>query len=236
MATKIANVALPFTITSTSSTTLSVNDIEQTFIAVSYAGPNGNNPSQYSNYLFVWQGGPSMPIGQPAIQSAAAVQGGTSIPGQYDAETYVVGYSVGPSVTTGGTTTYPNVSATAAIPADWDINKATYFTSNLGITTVQTNFISFTYVLPTNVNPSQNGAWVGLWNGAVAPYEVPPIQAAPVTATSSSGSVAMTGLGVQPRGTYTAALFTSGYSTDPTKLDLTTIAVVIVFDTSSSLN
>ena len=172
------NVALPFTITSTSNTTLTIADIEQTFIAASYGGPNGNNPKQYNNYLFVWQGGPGVPVGQSAIANAPAVQGGTAVTGQFDAETYVVGYSVGPSVTSGGSTTYPNVSATAAIPADWNLNDVTYGSSNLGITTVQTNLISFQFTLPSGTNPSTNGAWIGLWNGQVVPYNTAPVTTA----------------------------------------------------------
>jgi hypothetical protein len=230
-----ANVSLPFNIISSSTTTLSINDIQAGFIAASYTTPNGNNPSAYSNNLFVWPGGPDVSWGQAAIATATAPFGGTSIAGSYSAQPYVVGYSVGPSMVSQGVTSYPNVCATAAIPPNWDVNQVTYFSPGIGITTVQTTLISFTYSLPPGFNPNGAGSWIGLWFGNVTPYNLPPLASAPVTQTTSSGSAPMTGLGITPNGIYTAALFTSGYSSNPANLSLTTIAAAVVFQTQSKL-
>ncbi len=234
---------IPFTITSRSNTTLSIAEVQQTFIATGYSGPDGNDPKAYSNWLFVWRGGPHVPFPQQPIASAAAEWESTAISGQYSAEEYVVGYCVGPSVTTGtspATVTYPNLTATATIPPDWNVNKATYFRSSLGVTKVEDGLVAFSYSLPPGINPSHNGAWVALWDGAETPYdpEDPFMEAAPVTATSDSGSVALTGAGtgsgvsIAPSGQYTAALFTSGYSTDPANLvGNKTVAALVTFRT-----
>jgi hypothetical protein len=225
-----AGMPLNFTITSTQVTALTIGDIEASFIVTGSTSPNGNNPSSYSNMLFAWQGGPSVPFGQAPVGSGAA--SGNLINGNFSAQTYVVGYSVGPAVTTGSgpsaVTTYPNVAATAAIPANWDKNGITYVQPSLGINAVQTSFIS--------LNPSANGAYIALWNGAVNPYGLAPQNTAAIGVTTNSGSAAMTGLTtITPNGTYTAALFTSGYSSTPTSLNLTTIAAVIIFNTGASL-
>lgn len=230
---QLTNVSLPFNIINSSTTTLSINDIEAGYILASYATPNGNNSSAYSNMLFAWAGGPDVPWGQNAIASATAPANGNAITGTYAAQPYVVGYSVGPSVVNKGATTYPNLAATAAIPPDWDVNKVTYFSPNIGITTVQTALIAFTYQLPHGMNPAGAGSWIGLWFGNVIPYNLAPLAVAPITQATSSGSAPMTGLGITPNGIYTAALFTSGYSADPTKLALTPIAATVVFQTQS---
>jgi hypothetical protein len=238
----IANIVLPFSITNTQQTTLQIADIEAGFILASYGSPNGNNPTSFSNNLFVWvsQGvGTGVPWGQAPFASASATPGSGAINApsgsNYAANPYCVGYSVGPSVTTSGVTTYPNVCATAEIGGDWNLNNVQTFSASLGITAVQTAFISFTYTLPQGVNPSANGAWIGFWNGTVTTYNNMPNKAAPITQTTNAGQAAMTGLGLQPRGQYTAALFTSGYSTTPANLNLTTVATVIQFTTSASL-
>jgi hypothetical protein len=237
-ATKMAltNVSLSFSIISSQTTTLSIGDIEAGFIVTGSTTPNGNNPSGYGNTLFAWKG-VTVPFGQAPVASGAA--SGNLITGNFDAENYVVGYSVGPAVTSGSpaVTTYPNVAATAAIPANWNLNNVTYFGPSLSISALQTSFISFTYSLPAGVNPSANGAYIALWNGNQSnPYGMAPANTAAITATTNQGAAPMTGLTtITPNGVYTAALFTSGYSSTPTSLNLTTIAYVIVFTTSSSL-
>ncbi|HEX6371220.1 MAG TPA: hypothetical protein VF006_20035 [Longimicrobium sp.] len=233
----LSGIPLSFNITGKQVTALTIGDIEASFILTGSTTPNGNNASANGNMLFAWQGGPSVPFGQAPVGSGAAA--GNQINGTFSAQTYVVGYSVGPAVTSGGSTpvtTYPNVAATAAIPADWNKNNITYVQPDLGINAVQTSFISFSYSLPVGVNPSANGAYIGLWNGAVNPYGLAPSNTAAIGVTTNSGSAPMTGLTtITPSGTYTAALFTSGYSTTPTSLNLTTIAAVIIFNTGASL-
>ncbi len=233
MKPQLTNISLPVNLISSSTTTLSINDVEAGFILASYTTPNGNNSSSYSNNLFAWVGGPDVPWGQSPIATATAPANGTAITGTYAANPYVVGYSVGAAVVGKGVTTYPNVCATASIPPTWDVNKVTYFSPSIGITTVQTSLISFTYSLPNGFNPSQCGSWIGLWFGNVNPYNLNPLASAPITQATSSGSSPMMGLGITPNGIYTAALFTSGYNPNPASLSLTTIASTVVFQTQT---
>ncbi|MGH3709149.1 MAG: hypothetical protein ACRDRQ_13845 [Pseudonocardiaceae bacterium] len=225
--------SLPFKVTDSATVTLSVKKAENSSIEVGYKSPDGNRPVAYSNTLFVWAGGPNIPWNEKPVANAAVEQGDTIIPGKYDPEKYVVGYSVGPSGNFGSKVTYPNVCATAAIPADRNLDKVTYTSPNLGITSVQTNAISFTYVFPKGFNPQRSRSWIGLWEGQVNPYgSTSTPHTAPIDMSTSSGDSPMTDLKmIAPKKTYTAALFTSGYTNDPTKLNLTMIASVIVFNT-----
>jgi len=230
-----ANISLAFNITNSSTTTVSVGDIEAGYIAANANTPNGNNPSANGNAWFVWTGGAGVNFLSAPVATGAP---GQPVYGNFDAETYVLAYSVGPSVTTGGTspvTTYPNIAATAYIPANWSTPAITYFSPSLGINSVQTGMISFNYNLPQNINPKTNGAWIGLWTGTVIPYDATGGNAAPIMAGTAQGSAPMMGLTtITPGGTYTAALFTSGYSTNPANLVTTAVATVITFTTTAS--
>jgi hypothetical protein len=237
----LVNVALPVTITATQQTTLQITGIQPQFMTASYTSPNGNNPVSMSNNLFVWlsQGfGTGIPWGQAAIGTTAATPNNTAISptsGRYSANPYCLGYSVGPSVTSAGTTTYPNICATAEIDSNWDVNNLKTFSSSLGIAGAQTAYITFTYAVPPGANPGANGAWIGFWYSPVVPYNNQPDKATPITYGNSNGQVPMLGLGLAPNSQYTAALFTSGYSATPASLNLTTIAAVIQFTTGDSL-
>jgi len=119
-----------------------------------------------------------VPWGQQPVSNAAASSQGSQIPGSYSASPYVVGYSCGPSVVVSGATTYPNISATAEIPPDWNLNNVSYVSPSLTIITAQTTFISFSYGFPQGFNPNANASWIGLWTGYVTPYNNPSLIAA----------------------------------------------------------
>jgi hypothetical protein len=237
----IVNVALPITITQTQQTTLQITGIQAQFMTAAYTSPNGNNPVSMSNNLFVWLSGgfgTGIPWGQTAIGTASAPPNNQSISpssARFSANPYCLGYSVGPAVTSGGTTTYPNVCATAEIDAQWDTNNLKTFSSSLGIAGAQTAYITFTYALPPGANPGANNAWVGFWYSTVVAYNNQPDKATPITFGTSQGQVPMVGLSLAPNSPYTAALFTSGYSATPANLNLTTVAAVIQFTTGNSL-
>jgi hypothetical protein len=128
------------------------------------------------------------------------------------------------------------VCATAEIPSDWVLDNVQYFSPTFSIITAQTNLITFSYTFPDGFTPSANGSWIGLWNGSVSSiYGTQPTKAAPISASTSNGQAPMTGLGLVPHGQYTVGLFCSGFSTDPAKIDLTTVAATLEFSTAASM-
>jgi hypothetical protein len=244
---------LPVSITQTFGITMSLASITQQSIATSYLTPNGNDPNANNNNLYVFQTqGPNIPFNQQPIASATAPVGGTPIfpnPNQlFGANPYVIAYSVGPAVTTtvaGKTvTSYPNIGATIFTPEGTGSplgppsNSPVSVSSSLGIASVTTQYIIFTWTFPPGVNPTLPtgaGAWIGFWNDTVNPYQTPPTAYSPIGRTTPNGSTAVTGLNLSGSSPYTAALFTSGYSANPAQLTTGNIAYYIYFTTGTAL-
>jgi hypothetical protein len=241
-ATLDVSANLPVTITYSATTTLQLQTFNQSQVVISYINPNGDDPVANSDTLFVFEGGPFIPFGVAPVAESGAAQGATSIPApsqQFGANGYVVAYSVGPSVTSGGRTTYPNVAATAYAPQGANeppgFRDAQYFSASLNVQAAVTQVITFTYALPIGTNPANNRAYIGLWNGFVAPYGNTPNFTGAINATQNQATSTISGLNLGANAQYTAALFTSGYDSNPAKLNLTTIAAYIYFQTGASL-
>ncbi|MGD1068149.1 MAG: hypothetical protein ABR975_15175 [Vulcanimicrobiaceae bacterium] len=246
MSAKFAAVApINFTINNTFTTALTITDAEQGYIAVSYTNPS-NNPFTANNlYMFLAQQSSTQLPSTPAIASATAPSsGGTVISptggNTFGAIPYLITYSVAAAVTASGTTTYQDLCATAWIPGVpiADPTQIQYFQPSLGINVVQPQLVSFQYNLPQGFDPSQ-GSWIGLWRGHVNPYAGSPWNAAPITLVGqSSGS---SPLMVNPQSPiangapYTAALFTSGWTTNPANLPKANIACYITFTTGAKV-
>jgi hypothetical protein len=229
--------AFPVTINATQIVSVALPTVDSGFFGVTYDTPNGNLPVTYANQILVFPGGPAIPpVTRPAGAGPAGTGGGAIVyPAQgtsFGSQPYVVAYSVGPYPITQGIPTYPDIAATAYLPTGVNETEATVFTSStLGIQTAQSAFISWTYSLPAGVDPQANGAWIGLWPGTLVPYGVAPMAFAPVISSQSSGMSPMAGLMLSGNSQYVGALLTSGYDQDPTKLQLTAIAVVLLFTT-----
>lgn len=248
----LLGAVLPTTITQSFGISMSLTSVDQSLIAVSYATPNGNDPVANNNNLFVFQSqGPNVPYNQAPIASATAPVGSTPImpnAGQsFGANPYVIAYSVGPAVTiTVGKTTqtlWPNIAATAYTPQGSGAplgpnNTPVYVSSSLAISSATTQYIIFNWVFPPGVNPTLptgSGAWIGVWNDQQMPYTTAPMAYAPITKPAPSGATAVTGLNLSGNSPYTAALFTSGYSSNPSNLPTGNIAYYIYFTTGSAL-
>ena len=227
------------TINQTEIVTLALPTTYSSFFGVAYETPNGNQPTQYANQLLVFTGGPGIPSGLPAGSGAAAPNGGAFVyPAagtSFGEQPYTCAYSVGPFSVSGSSGSYPNIAATLYLPGGVGTQPTQLTSSQLGIQTAQTAFIVWTYSLPAGMNPTTNGAWIGLWYGTAAPYTDAPNFFAPVLGSSSSGLTPMPGLQMAGKSQYTAALFTSGYSATASLLKQTAIATVIVLTTGPAL-
>ncbi len=225
----------PVTIDSSQIVTVTAPTVYSSFFGLAYQTPNDNKVTAYTNQLLVFAGGPLLPIGAlPAGSGPAAAGGGGYVfPAKgtsFSSQPYVCAYSVGPFAVSAGKGKYPNIAATAYLPGGVGETEPIQTTASaLGIQTAQTAFITWSFALPSGVNPSTNEAWIGLWYGTVNPYLVAPNFFAPVYGSDSSGLTPMQGLRLSGDTDYTGALFTSGYSAVASGLRQTAVAAVIFF-------
>jgi hypothetical protein len=181
-----------------------------------------------------------VPVGAAPIASAPAdSSGGTYVsPSQgstFPAGPLLVAYSVGPFTVSGATGNCPNIAATAYLPGGVSGSQPIQKTSPaLGIQTAQSAFITWSYSLPAGINPKQNGAWIGLWEGTVVPYDYPPAAYAAIPVPVNTGLSPMPAL-LAGKAQYVGALFTSGYNANPALLERTAIAAVVMFTTGPPL-
>jgi len=235
-------VILPYTIIQQQSVGLAVDSFNSSGMQIEFTAPQNNLPGTYNNNMFVWTATSDPPVIVPwytAPTASSAMQDGVSAvivqpsSGTFPAGPYVLGYSVGPSVTASGVTTYPNVCATAMIPASWDPKQIKYFAPSLGIGGVTTNSIMFQYALPQGAVPSQNNAWIGFWRNAMPLYTAgSPIAFIQVNQPDSSGNQGIVfSPGLSPGTMYTAGLFASGFSKTAGNLVTTALCASITFQT-----
>lgn len=236
---------MKFTINNTFTTSLTITDAEQGYIAVSYSNPP-NNPFTANNiYVFLAQEASLQIPSTAAIATATAPSSGGTIVSQtggntFGAVPYLVAYSLGAAVTTAGVTTYPDLCATAYLPGVpvTDPTQIQYFQPSLSINAIQPQLISFQYNLPPGFDPSQ-GSWIGVWRGHNSPYPGSPQNTGAITLAGQSSGASPVMINPQSpianNAPYTAALFTSGYSTNPANLPKTNIACYIYFTTGGSV-
>ena len=232
----LANYQFEVTINATQIVTLAVPTLYSGFFGVTSDTPNGNQPVQYGNQILVFEGGPAVPTNALPVGSAPADSsgGGFVYPNAgttFASIPYVCAYSVGPFSTSGGTCSYPNLAATTYLPGGvGGTSPPVPSSSSLGVQTAQSSFFTWTFSLPAGMNPTANGAWIGLWLGTIVPYGMKPVAFAPVYGTGSTGWSPMP-YNVSGLTQYVAALFTSGYNPDSTQLKCTAIAAIILFTT-----
>jgi hypothetical protein len=249
---KLASV-LPTSIDQSFGITMALSSVDAASMGVAYTSPNDNDPVGNNNNLFVFQTqGPNIPFTQTPVASSNVPVGSTPVfpnAGQnFGANPYVVAYSVGPAVTTtvGGktTTTYSNVAATIYTPQGTGAplgppnNQPVGVASTITISSATTQYVIYKWGFPPGVNPAIPtgvGAWIGMWTDHINPYTTPPMAFAPISGKTPSGSTAITGLNLSGSSPYTAALFTSGYTSNAANLPTGNIACYIYFTTGNAL-
>ena len=246
LAHRLAASALPFTILQQQAVSISADSLETSGFAFDFGAPQNNLPGTYNNNMFLWASTDDPPVMVPWMTAPTASQsltdGETSDQvspasgSTFPAGAYVFGFSVGPSVTSGGATTYPNVCATAMIPGSWDMTKVVYFTPSLGVVSTARNGITFSYALPQGYIPSSSNTWIGIWRNMVPLYNQSqaPLASGQVNQPDSSGAQRVAvNPGLSPNTIYTAGLFTSGWSKTAANLVTTAIAATVTFKTGT---
>jgi hypothetical protein len=236
----LGSVVLPYTIVQQSAIVITGAVLQSNNFTFDFTAPAGNLPGTQNNNMFLWTGTNDPPTMVPWFSTPYSsttlidgIQSGQINPPQgqtIPSNPYVMGYSVGPAVTTAGVTTYPNVCATAMIPSSWDPAKITYFQPSIGLAGMATNSITFSYALPQGTVPSTNLTWIGFWRNVLPLYNIAsaPIGYALVNQPDSSGFQGfLFAQGLSPNTYYTAGLFTSGYAKTAGGLTTTALAATV---------
>jgi hypothetical protein len=238
---EFANPALleSFALQSTASiaTSIKVDFVTADSIGISYTTIPGNQPNTYGNFIALWQNSDSSIPWNTAPLTVFAVP--TNTPNgsfvfsglSVTNSSYVIGYAVGPILSTGNAQSNGNICATAFIPAI-GAGPVTTFNPALTIVNVGVNSVAVSYTLPDGNMPNSNAAWVGIWRSGSPSYNNPPDAFVPVTLNAPNGTVAINGLTIGRGLTYTVAFFMSGYKSAVGPNGQTAIASYISFTNS----
>jgi len=202
-------------------TTLTISSVSADEIDVDYSTMPGNQPNTYGNFIAIWQNSDSIPWNTEPSQPIFSITSNTPSGSQprlnlnLTANDYIIGYGVGPVLTSGNVQKYGNICATAYIPKrlpDGTQPAGTIFTPSVTNFNVGTTSVSFQFNLPEGLSPQTNGAWAGLWRGGSPSFfTATPIAAIPISPDTSSGRTAFSGVSIGRGLTYTVAIFMSGY-------------------------
>jgi hypothetical protein len=209
-----SSIALPQAVLSSTSIRIPPGGVTADSIDIIYACLPGNQPSTYGNFASIWQNSNSIPYGTSPKYTNPAI--GNTPDGTFNFpnldltnNSYIVGFSVGPVLTSPGIQPYGNICATAFIPS---VNGTpAIFDPTLNLLYVGTNSVSLQFNLPDNILPKSNGAWIGIWRSGQPSYTTPPAASAAISVDAPNGSCAINDFPIGRGLTYTVGLFTSGF-------------------------
>lgn len=194
-------------------------------VAVKFAGLPANQPQTYKNFIAIWDAtvipwtvAPLKRIDIPFNRQSGTyiIDGLTVTKGGY-----IVGYGVGPAVSTICASSVLNVG---------DAQQPPPSSIEIGVQYVGANSLAVTYQLLSGYLPRTSDNWVGLWRGSVSPYNSPkPLAAVAIPDDSTEGTVAFNNVEIGINSTYTLIYF-MGDSAHPT--NNTAAAAILTFNTT----
>jgi hypothetical protein len=198
---------------------VAIIDVTPDSVSISYAGLPANQPQTYQNFLAIWEA--SMipwtvePLKKEFITSNNQ-QGSFGIDGLTITRTsYIVGYGVGPSITTICASALLAMGGLAAAPTSISI----------ALTSIGANSLTVSYRTLAGYLPQQYGNWIGLWRGYASPYNPAPLLArASVESMATEGDVVFNDVPLARDANYTLIYFVGA--------ELTTAAAMLNFSTA----
>ena len=208
-------------------------------ISLTFDTPNGNQPNDFGNEVWIWQSGNQIPWTSAGKSQAIKVNtpsGDVSFTG-LDVTTlsYIIGYAVGPKGDK--TWPYPNVVASVFVPAIGgspaleadNQQQGDVFSPSIGVQTFGSTSLVMNYKMLGGYNPALSNSYVGVWEGENAFYTLAPKWYAPITSQNSSGTISINNIKILRGTSYTMGLFASGYDANPSNLKQTALAAVSTF-------
>lgn len=186
------------------SITLSVLDVTNHSVTISYQSLPANRPNSYGNFIALWQGA-AIPWTAPPLMQM-------TIPNETDSGSLVldnITIAALPYVVTYGTG--PDINRVAAmVPIAADSNAAQKGQSvALKLLNLTANSISVRYETLPGYQPASSGNWLGLWPGQMSPYNpFKPMACILVSQDGNSGVLGLNGLALGRGDSFTLVYFT----------------------------
>jgi len=192
-------------------------------VSVEYTAMLYEQPAKNGCFLSIWQDA-QIPFGKPG-DPTNTIKGDERTGSQvFDQLTtnvpYIVGWGAG---NTAGTTNpdYGSIGASVSFTPGGEDDSNGIVTGvsdqvNIKPVLVSTNSIVVTFDTLDGNNPSENGNWIGLWQGSTIDFEGRYLKKWPVTSTNNSDSQ---GLNVD-QAIRSGSTYTLAYATGPNKSDI----------------
>jgi hypothetical protein len=218
---------------------VNTTSVTATQISLKFDTPNGNQPNDFGNEVWIWQSGNQVPWTSEGKAQSVKVNtpsGDLSFTGlNVTTLSYIIGYAVGPKGDKDWP--YPNVVASVYVPAlgsgdvatDDATQQGDVFSPSVDKVTFGATSLVVKYDMLSGYNPSKSGAYVGVWEGTAASYSQKPKWYEPVSSKNSSGTVSFNNIQILRGTSYTMGLFATGYDSDPSKLKQTALAATSTF-------
>jgi len=197
------------------STSILITDVTGKQISLEFSTITGNHPPKNGNVVYLWQAGDNtIPWAQEAKFSQSITvdnpQGDISFDGlEIGLQSYVIGYAVGPLVTTPPFSAYANVVASAFVPAagtDYEYGSPTIATKRIGA-----NSLTIDYTFLNGFNASSAGAWCGMWEGPTTSWTAQPKWRTQIKDPSNAGVATFNGVTLLRGTTYSVGLYPTGW-------------------------
>jgi hypothetical protein len=172
-------------------------------VSVSYEGLPANTPKTNNNFVAIWAASmipwTKAPMKQQPVdldnEDGALTLTGISI----GATTYVVGYGVGPDVTSICASAVFSLAALAAGPPS---------SVSIGVASITTESLAVRYRTLAGYLPQKYGNWIGLWPGYASPYNPSePLAKALIGSSASEGTALFNNLSISADSDYTLIYF-----------------------------
>lgn len=193
-------------------------------VVLNFTGLPANQPQTYKNFVAIWEA-TVIPWTAPPLKKIEIPfnkQSGTFIIDGLTTtkSSYIVGYGVGPAVTTICASSLLNAGDVQQPPSSIQI----------GLKYVGANSVAVTYQTLSGYLPRTSDNWVGLWRGSVSPYNSPkPLAVAPVPSDSTEGTLAINNVEIALDSTYTLIYFMGGSASTTNN---TAAAAILTFNTA----
>jgi hypothetical protein len=188
-------------------TSILITEVSGKQISLEYSTITGNHPPKNGNTVYLWQAGDNtIPWSQEAKFSQAITvdkpQGDISFDDlEIGRQSYVIGYAVGPLVTTPPFSAYANVVASA-----YEYGSPTIATKRIG-----SNSLTLDYTFLNGFNAASAGACCGMWEGPTTSWTAQPKWRTQIKDPSNAGVATFNGVSLLRGVTYSVGLYPTGW-------------------------
>lgn len=234
---KHAGEALALSASTSNVTNMRINYVTADTIGLSYNTVPGNMPNTYGNFVAIWQNQNEIPWNQEPLQQKSILTNTQAGDIQFDGlltnnNSYIIGYSVGPTKATTEGQKFGNICSTGYIPPVGQGGDYAYFQSNLVLQYIGTTSVAVQFNTPTGYRPATNKNWMGMWRSSTASFNNPPDYSAPITLDSNTGTAAFNNVTIARGQTYTVAYFMGGWAGQGQANKQTAMACTLTFTNS----